>query len=336
MKPILTAHILTLLLLSVQGFAATDDQTPFDDSQLEESLVHPDWFEISSGRLTDDLADAKAAGKKGIIVYFGQKRCAYCERFININLGSPDISNYIQRYYDVVPVDIWGIETIVDTDGNAYSERELSIHYNTNFTPSLIFYNDKGKPVFRLRGYYPPYRFRAALKYVTEGFYKVENFREYLARAEPDLFFRLGNLIEREFFSEPPYSLNQPRDKILAVFFEQGECHSCELLHSGPLSKQAVLDEIAKLQAVQLDMWSDTEIVIPDGTKTTARDWAADLQLFNAPTIIFFDEAGEEIIRIDSVIEFYRLLGVLDYVNRRGYELEPNYQQWRLSQRQYK
>lgn len=336
MKHLFTVLSLKLLLLITPCYAATDDQVPFEDKQLEESLVHPDWFELSSGSLSDDLAEAKAEGKIGIIVYYGQKRCAYCERFMKVNLTLPDIAGYMQRNYKIIAVDIWGIEDIIDTDGNKYSERGLSIRYKTNFTPSLIFYNQQGKPAFRLRGYYPPYKFHAALRYVTENFYQTESFRDYLARAEPDLFFMQGDLIEREFFQAPPYILNKPREKALAVFFEQGKCHSCDLLHSGPLTRAEILKDLKKMDVVQLNMWSDTSVVTPQGKETTARQWADDLELFNVPTIVFFDPSGEEIIRIDSVVQFYRLWGVLDYVNRGGYKTESDYQQWRLLQRDLK
>jgi thioredoxin-related protein len=332
MKQLSDITKLILFVISVQCYAAADDQIPFDDTLLEESLVYPDWFEFSGGNLSDSLDEAITEGKSGIIVYFGQKRCAYCEQFINTNLTAPDISHYIQQHYKIIPVDIWGIQDVIDTDGNKYSERELSLHYKTNFTPSLVFYNKKGKPVFRLRGYYPPYKFRAALKYVTEGFYKTETFRDYIARAEPGLFFMLGGLIERDFFKKPPYKLDSKNTKTLAVFFEQGNCHSCDLLHTGPLSKDTILKALNKMDVIQLDMWSDTKVVTPKGKNTTAKKWASDLELFNAPTILFFDESGNEVIRIDSVVEFYRLAGVLDYMNRRGYKT-LDYQAWRLSDR---
>lgn len=335
MKPLSDIIKLVLLVISVQCYAITDDQVPFDDTLLEEALVYPDWFELSGGDISEILAEAVAEGKDGVIVYFGQKRCAYCEQFLNTNLTTPDISHYIQKHYKIIPIDIWGIEDVIDTDGKKYSERELSIHYKTNFTPSLVFYDKQGKPIFRLRGYHPPYKFHAALKYVTEGFYKTESFRDYIARAEPDLFFMLGGLIERDFFNKPPYMLDAKNSKPLAVFFEQGNCHSCDLLHTGPLSKNDVLKELKKMDAIQLDMWSDTKVVTPEGKNTTAKQWATDLKLFNAPTILFFDESGKEIIRIDSVVEFYRLAGVLDYMNRRGFKTH-GYQAWRLSDRKIK
>ncbi|NOQ88381.1 MAG: thioredoxin fold domain-containing protein, partial [Gammaproteobacteria bacterium] len=270
-----------LLLFSMSVYAAAepdskDSDLMFDDSQLDEELVYPDWFKLSLGDLGDDLEDAKKNGKKGIITYFGQKRCAYCEQFFKTSLADTDIQNYLKKHYDLIAFDIWGIDDIIDTDGKHYTERELSIHYKTNFTPSLIFYDADGTPVFRLRGYYPPYKFRAALQFVVEEFYKKESFSEYFARAETGEYFLLGGLTDRDFFVEQPFDLKSlaSNNKPTAVFFEQGNCHACDLLHSDPLSKDLSIEEIKKMNAVQLNMWADTPITTPLGKKTTAKEWA--------------------------------------------------------------
>ncbi|HID82613.1 MAG TPA: thioredoxin [Chromatiales bacterium] len=326
-----------LLLVSFAATAASDDTLQFDDTLLEEELIYPDWFELSSGDLRDDLKEAIASGKKGIVIYFGQKRCAYCEQFIKNDLGKDDIAKYMRENYNVIAIDIWGIEDITDTDGETYTEHDLSVKYETNFTPSLIFYDENGEKVFRLRGYYEPYKFRAALRFVVEKFYEKENFRGYLARAEPGLFFYDEGLNERDFFSPPPFDLNRidhPQKKPLAVFFEQGKCHACDLLHSGPLNDERTIAEIKKMQVVQLNMAADTPVVTPDGQQTTAREWAEQLGLFHTPTILFFNEVGREVFRVDSVVQFYRLWGVLDYINKRAYRENKDYQAWRLQQRE--
>ncbi|WP_078461820.1 thioredoxin family protein [Solemya velum gill symbiont] len=328
--------LLFLLLSPGMLFAASDGSIVFDDIQLEEPLKYPDWFILPSGDLGDDLEDALAKGKQGIVVYFGQKRCSYCEQFLSLDLGTPDIRTYMQKNFDVLPIDIWGIEDITDTDGNEYTERDLSIKYQVNFTPSLIFYNSEGEKVFRLRGFYPPYKFRAALKYVVGEFYKTETFRDYLARAEPGVFFQEGGLTERDFFMAPPYELartDQPAVKPLAVFFEQGNCHACDLLHSGPLNDDRLVAELDKMDVVQVNIASDDEVTTPSGKKTTAREWADELGIFHLPTILFFDEAGREVMRVDSIVQFYRMWGVLDYINRRAYNEQVDYQLWRLKQR---
>jgi len=259
---IIITSCFTLAAIASQSFEQAE-LTDFNDAMLDEELVHPDWFSISSGSLNDDLEESLAEGKIGLIVYFGQKRCAYCEQFLETNLGIDEIQKYLRANYNIIPIDIWGIDEVKDTDGKSYSERELSIHYKTNFTPSLVFYDREGKPVFRLRGYYRPYRFRAALTYVVEGFYKKESFRDYLARAESGLFFMSGGLNEREFFIKPPYNLKRAIKKPgnpLAVFFEQGNCHACDLLHSDPLNNNQTLSEIKKMKAIQLDMWANTPL----------------------------------------------------------------------------
>ncbi len=315
----------------------SDPELQFDDNLLEEALAYPDWFKISLGDLNDDIADARAAGKSGIVVYYGQARCAYCERLFEVNLADEGIQRYLREHFDVVPVDIWGIEEFTDTNGKSYSERELALRYETNFTPSLVFYDLQGRPIYRMRGYYPKYQFRATLHYVAEGFYRVEKFRDYLARAEPTRFFTSGALIERDFFAAPPYDLDR-RDRTdarpLAVIFEQGDCHACELLHSGPLSQAEILAEIEKLQVVQLNLFDDTPVVTPGGRQTTAAQWGQQLELFYTPSIVLFSPEGKGIMRVDSVVQFYRLWGVLDYVNRGGYASGIDYQKWRLQARE--
>lgn len=307
----------------------------FDDSQLEEEVIYPDWFKLSMGDLRDDLDEAKKSGKKGIITYFGQKRCAYCEQFFKTSLADTDIQNYLRKHYDLFAFDIWGIDDIIDSNGKKYTERELSIHYKTNFTPSLVFYDIDGTAIFRLRGFYPPYKFRAALQFVAEEFYKKETFSEYFARANPGEYFLLDGLTERDFFLQQPYDLTalQKNGKATAVFFEQGNCHTCDLLHSAPLSQELSIKEIEKMNVIQLNTWADTPVTTPQGKTTTAKDWAKSLDIFYTPSIVFFDADGEEIIRLDSVTHFYRLWGVLDYVNQQGYKKAKDYQDWRLQQR---
>jgi len=89
--------------------------------------------------------------------------------------------------------------------------------------------------------------------------------------------------------------------------------------------------QFAEFDSVQLDMWSDTPVITPSGERTTARKWAAELGLFYAPSLLFFDEQGKELLRVDSVVGFYRLRNVLNYITSKAYLDEPNYQRWRVS-----
>lgn len=337
--------LLALLCLTLAGPAvhATTEEDPFlisgiDDTPRQRDIHYPSWFKLSFLDLRDDLAEAVAAGKKGLIVYFGQRHCAYCEALMEINFGrEEDIVDYTRKHFDVVAIDIWGSRQVTDMHGVKLSERALAEREKTNFTPSLIFYDEHGREALRLRGYYPPYRFRAALEYVVDGYYRQESFRDYLARADPPPKFEIGDLNEEDFFESPPFALDRsrfPARRPLAVFFEQRDCHACDILHTEPLSDARARRLLSGFAVVQLDMRADTPVLTPDGKRLTAREWARRLGLFYAPTVVFFDERGKEVFRIDSVVRLYRLRGVLQYVLAKGYLEAPTFQRWREMQSQ--
>lgn len=307
----------------------------FDDQPLGEALTHPDWFKLSFLDLDADLREAVAAGKRGLIVYVGQKYCAYCKALLEINFGKSDIRTYTQRHFDVIGIDIHGGETVIDFDGAEGSERSYALRNDVNFTPTLLFYDRAGTLALRLSGYYPPYQFRAALEYVADGHYQRETFRSYLERADVPLVFDSGDLNYEGFFLPPPYALartHRPGERPLIVFVEQPECHACDILHTGPLAEPEIRERLNSFETVQLNLWGTQPLITPDGRRSTEGAWAAQLGLFYAPTLIFFDHDGRELLRVDSVVQFYRLRNVLDYVASGAYKEYPTFQRWRDAQ----
>ena len=276
------------------------------------------------------MSEALKAGKRGIMVYFGQRRCAYCQKLMKVNFGLEDIVEYTRTHFDVIPIDVFGVDEVTDIKGETLTERTFAEREDTVFTPSILFYDAQGAQVLRLRGYYPPYQFRAALEYVADGHYERESFRDYLARGDNRMVFDEGDLNEEPFFASPPYNLDRrvPSERPLAVFFEQGDCHACDVLHGQSLRHTAINRQFADFDVVQLDMWSDTPVITPSGERTSAREWAAELGLFYAPSILFYDERGKEVLRVDSVIAFYRLRNVLNYIASKAY-LTESFPQWR-------
>jgi thioredoxin-related protein len=333
-KPVRVLVLLLWAVLTPLLAADEGDHLLFDDQPLTEPLSYPDWFKLSFLDLREDLQEARASGKAGLIVYFGQKYCAYCRQFLEKDLAKEDIRAYMQEHFDIIGIDIHGQNTVTDLEGETLDESHYASRERTNFTPSLIFYDRDGEEALRLRGYYPPYRFRAALEYVADGHYRHEEFREYLARADVPLVFEPGELSEESFFMPGPYMLDRsriPGERPLLVVFEQGKCHACDVLHTGPLQEAGIRRRIEQMEAVQLSYWDDTPVVTPSGEHTTARQWAEKMRLFYTPTLIFFDTNGAEIIRVDSVVQFYRLQNVLDFILEGGYREYATFQRWRES-----
>ena len=343
MKHLIPTLILSLLC-SLPGWSvALDREDPdfdveafeFEDKRLKRELHLPEWFKLSFLDLQDDLDAAVSEGKDGIIVYFGQKHCAYCKALLEVNWGKEDIVDYTRKHFDVIAIDIWGDRQVTDLHGNDISEKDYAEQQKTNFTPSLLFFNRDGIETLMLRGYYPPYRFRAALEYAADHHYQRMTFPEFLSIAPTTLAFEEDEMIEESFFEPPPHALDRslfPSDQPLLVFFEQGDCYACDVLHTGPLQDPAIREQLKQFQTVQLNLIGDTPVITPAGKRTTDGRWAQKLGLFYTPSLIFFDEQGNEIIRVDSVVRFSRLSMVLQYVSGKGYKDYPTFQRWRQSQ----
>lgn len=327
------------LFISLPGWLSAttiDTLSAFDDVPLVDDLVLPDWFKVSFLELEDDMDEAISAGKKGLIIYFGQKRCPYCKAQLENNWGQKDILDSTLANFDVIAIDIRSQKQVTDFDGTTMTEKEFSTQHDTNFTPSLLFFVEGNMLALKLRGYRPPYQFRAALEYVADGHYKKEAFNQYLARAEPAFSFGKDELNDHELTMPPPYALDRSHfsaTRPLAVMFERRNCHACDVLHAGPLSEPRIRQLLENMDLVQLDVRANTPVITPAGVKTTASDWANKLGLDYAPTLIFFDTVGKEIIRIDSVVWFYRLRNVLTYIESEGYKTYPTFQLWRQQNR---
>jgi thioredoxin-related protein len=337
MTPVISKTILLVFIINLADPTFSAPHADFDISSIDDSPgirdnLHPEWFTNSFLNLKDDLKEAQAEGKLGIAIYFGQKDCAYCEKLLEINFSKEkDIVQYTRKHFNVIPINIWGSKEVIDINGKKLTEKTFAEQEKTHFTPSLIFYIDGGKEVLKLRGYYSPYKFQAALEYIVEGYFAKESLRDYMERADPPPKFEIGDMTTESFFDVEPYLLDRshfPSFEPLAVFFEQTDCHACDIIHSEPLSDTQTQELLQRFQTVQLNMWSETPVLTPNGEKLSAKQWAEKLGIFYAPTLVFFDEQGTEIMRIDSIVRLYRLRGVLKYILSKGYQKAPTMQRW--------
>lgn len=309
------------------------ENTPpgFADAPLETPLVLPDWFKLSFLDLREDLQEATSR-QRGLIIYFGRHDCPYCKAQLEKNWGQADIVRYTRRHFDVVAIDVLGDRMVTDFSGHEISEKAFAAAKHANFTPTLFFYDNRGKLALKLAGYRPAYQFRAALEYAADHHQHEGSFSKYLSRAEGADRYGLDKLNAYPGFHSPAFLLNYARAKTkrpLLVVFERSRCHACDVLHAGPLDDPRITHLLDRIDAVQLDMQRNDPVVTPQGQHTDSKRWAETLDISYAPTLIFYDEKGREIIRVDSVLGFHRLRGVLRYVIEGGYRHFPTYQQWR-------
>lgn len=285
----------------------------------------PVWFKSSFLDMPEDVAEASRGGKR-LLLYFGQDGCPYCAALFNTNFSQAHIVDYTRRHFDAIEFNIWGDREVTDFSGRKLPEKEFAANLKVLFTPTLLLIGENGETVLRINGYYPPHQFLAALQYVVEKQEGKITFREYLAKQSPPP--AKGRLQPESFFAKPPYDLGKTAaGKPVAVFFEQKDCAGCDRMHSEMLGDPGTLKQIRRFHVIQLDRWSDTPVVTPAGRRTTARQWADELNIAYVPNVVIFD-AGKEVIRIEAFMKGFHVQSVLDYVASGAYKKQPSLQRF--------
>jgi thioredoxin-related protein len=316
---------LCVLLAALSGACATAATAPFNPSP--HAIDIPAWFKPSFLDFREEVDDAARRAKR-VLVYFGQDGCPYCRELMRANFSQKDIADKTRRHFDAIAVNIWGDNEVVWLDGRTYTEKTLAAALKVQFTPTLLFLGDRGEIVLRLNGYYPPHRFSAALDYVAGRHEKRTPFSRYLAdhaRAPAS-----GTLHDKPYFLRPPYDLTRSarRDKPLAVLFEHRDCAACDELHREGLNAKPVHGALGAFEVVRLELFGRQPVVTRAGEKLTEEDWARRLGIAYAPTIVFFDAAGQEAFRTEGYLRPFHLQSALDYVSSGSYRKEPSFQRY--------
>lgn len=288
----------------------------------------PPWFKTSFLDLRDDLSEAARDGRR-LMVYFGQDGCPYCRELMRVNFSQKDLVDKTRRHFDAVAVNIWGDREVTWIDGKRYSEKAFAALLKVQFTPTLVFFDEKGSVALRINGYYPPHRLAAALDYVAGRFETRGPFAAFLAQRAPEP--SSGRLHDQPFFMKPPYDLARARKSAarpLAVVFEQKDCAACDELHGAGFRDSRLLALIPKFHVVRLELFGQAPLVTPTAKRTTESEWARELNVAYTPGIVFFDTAGKEVFRLEGYVRPFHLAASFDYVASGAYRNQPNFQRY--------
>ena len=224
----------------------------------------------------------------------------------------------------MVALNIWGDKEVYGLDGEATTEKEIARELDVQFTPTIIFFSADGKPVLRLNGYVSPNEMQVALNYVKTKTYESQSIFEYLAANQPRV---VNASLNTQPFIQNDTNLSV-KGKPKAVLFEQTNCPDCDTFHRCVLSLDAVRERFESFHTVQLDMWSRTPVTTPSGIVKAAGDYARDINVLYAPSLILFDADGTEIIRVESQLRSFHTEAVLEYIAQDIYQREPNFQRY--------
>jgi len=166
---------------------------PLAAAELGDDGLHkPDWLRVTFKDLQEDFADAQAEGKR-LVLMVEQRGCIYCTEMHEKTFPDERIEALLREDFFPVQLNLHGDTEIVDTDGEALSEKAAARKWGVMFTPTIIFLPpeiDDTKPavaqaVAVMPGAFGPGTTLDMLTWVKEERYldqSEEDFQRYHAR----------------------------------------------------------------------------------------------------------------------------------------------------------
>ena len=121
------------------------------------------------------------SSKKPLLILFEQKKCYDCDELHNDVFKRKETLEQINRF-NVVRLDMWSNEKLVDTKGKNLSAKKLAKMLKINHSPSFVFLDDNGKDIFRIDAYIKSFHIQSVMDYVASRAYKKQpSFQRYIA-----------------------------------------------------------------------------------------------------------------------------------------------------------
>jgi thioredoxin-related protein len=253
----------------------------------------PSWFAPSFLDIREDVAEAATEGKR-LMVYFHQDGCPYCKRLVEVNFRDPQIVDKVRRNFMAIDINIFGDREVTAADGRRMPEKQFAALLKIQFTPTLVFFDEKAEVAHRINGYLPPDRFLAAL--------------------DP----AVGKDRAHERGSSAPVDLRRKAGaKPLAVMLVTPACDSCEEMQRN-LARPEVRRQLDRLELVRLE--NPAEVVTAAGRATLRSDYV--------PALVFLEPGGREVFRTEAYLRPFHLAASLEYVASGAYASESSFQRF--------
>lgn len=139
------------------------------------------FFNETWGDYSEEIANAKAQGKKGIMIFFEMDECPFCHYMKNNVLNQEEVQSYFRKNFLLFSVDIEGDIEITNLKGKTTRQKDFAFkEHRVRATPVLMFYDLDGKPIHKHIGKTAGVtEFMMIGEYIVDGHYKKMKFTKY-------------------------------------------------------------------------------------------------------------------------------------------------------------
>ncbi|HHJ17402.1 MAG TPA: thioredoxin [Gammaproteobacteria bacterium] len=107
------------------------------------------------------------------------------------------------------------------------------------------------------------------------------------------------------------------QDRRVLLYFYQDGCPYCKKLLETNFGLRDITDRTRKyFDVIAINMWGDREVTDLDGNSITEKQFATDLKVMFTPTLLFLDEQGKVLVRLNGYYPPHRFGAVVDFVGQ--------------------
>lgn len=130
---------------------------------------------------------------------------------------------------------------------------------------------------------------------------------------EPPAWFKNSFLDMREDVREAAHT-----GRRVMLYFYQDGCPYCKKLLQDNFGQRRIADTAQRyFDVIAVNLWGDREVTDLRGRETSEKRFAADFKVMFTPTLLFLDERGRVILRINGYYPPEKFLAALEYVGLR-------------------
>jgi len=288
MRAAACARFLCILALTLSALGLL----PAADAQGAETRDPREFFFAQSfGDLPEELEEARQAGKLGLLLFFEQEGCPYCERMLKSILNQPAVQDWYRERFVSIAVDINGDVELTDVDGITLPSKVFAQHRRVKTTPTLSFIDLSGAEVYRRATMVSGVgEFMMMGQYIAEGRYTDTPWRDY-AGEHPEVVNSATVQQVVDFRHEAAASAERGLILLLAVTREScGYCAQLRREFLAPMIRSG--DYIDKVLIREMMMEPDTAVTDFAGKETSTAKIAARYGVTITPTVLLLDSAG--------------------------------------------
>jgi len=171
-------HTRRLLLAAALLAAVLATALPAPAADTRDPDQH--FFNLNTGDLQAESADARKSDKKAILVMFEQEGCPGCLYMKRNVLNRVDVQDFYRERFVNFSMDIFGAVPVRDFTGRDFTEKSYAQALHVTGTPTFAFYDLSGTEIVRILGpIKDPDDFLLLGEYVASGAYRSSKFAEY-------------------------------------------------------------------------------------------------------------------------------------------------------------